>query len=111
MRDNVQCSITIVAKEKGIDGKLMRWLLWTQHRLEGTPGNFRATKKYKQYEHSFPFTNAFCYEAEFFKGVKYTKRAMRKAEKAMSRHEDCQVKEGSGDGENILKKIIAFWRE
>ena len=110
MKDNVRCSITIVAKKKGIDGRLMKGLLLTQHRLEGTPGNYRATKKYRQYEHYFAYPYGFCYDQKFFEGVKYTKRALKKAEKAMTQLEDCQVKKNGGAEGSIMKKLLAFWR-
>ena len=112
MKDNIRRSITVMAKEQGISGQLLKWLLWTQHRLEGPPGRFRATRKYRQYEYPITFQHgfAFCYDPKFFDGVKYTRRAMRRAEKAMLRNEDHQVNEGVGTGENILKKILAYWR-
>lgn len=110
MKDNVRCSITIAAKKQGIDGRLMKCLLLTQHRLEGAPDNYRATEKYRQYEHYFAYPYGFCYNQEFFEGLKYTKRALRKAEKMMARHERSQVKKSNSDGGNLMKKLLAFWR-
>lgn len=110
MKDDIRRSITVMAKEQGISGQLMKWLLWTQHRLEGTPGRFRATRKYRQYEYPIAFQYGFSYDPKFFEGVKYTKRAMKRAEKVMLRNEDHRVNEGVGTGENIFKKILAYWR-
>ena len=72
-------SVSVEAREHGISGQLMNWLLKTQGRMEGSPGRFRASAKYAQYEHRITNNYGYSYDPEFFVGVDLSEKAIAKA--------------------------------
>ena len=79
MKSDIRRSITVEAKEHGLSGQMMKWLLKSQGRLEGRPGTFRATPEYKQFEHNAKSTWGYAYDSEFFEGVDYSEAALDEA--------------------------------
>ena len=116
MGKDVRRSVSIEAKKHGISGQKMNWLLKTQGRMEGTPGRFRAKEEYKQYEHPIKYNYGYCYDSQFFEGIDYSKKAMRKAEKASAKHknernERHKPSEDTSIGKSLMKTLMDFFRE
>lgn len=117
MGNDIRRSVSIEAKEHGISGQLMNWLLKTQGRMEGTPGRFHATAKYRKYEHPIKNNFGWSYDPEFFKGVKYTDKAIRKAQaewdsykKRQGRSDNTGNHESQKDAKKgFLRRILGFF--
>jgi len=125
MEKDVRRSVTIEAKKHGISGQKMKWLLKTQGRLDGAPGYFRASKEYQQYEHPIMNNYGYCYDSEFFEGVDYSEKAIRKAERTWSIYKEKRNNRANscdseypeppsstitGCKKGMLSKILEFFR-
>ena len=121
MGKDVRRSVSIEAKEHGISGQKMNWLLKTQGRMEGTPGRFRAKEGYKQYEHPIKNNYGYSYDSQFFEGIDYSESAMRRAEKASAKYKTERYEqprssekmtekatERTGQRKSLLKMILDF---
>lgn len=116
MKKDIRRSVSIEAKEHGISGQKLNWLLKTQGRMEGAPGRFRATEEYKQYEHPIKYNYGYCYDTQFFEGIDYSESAMRKAEEASAKYktrrdERHTSSEGVHPKKNLMGMILDYFRE
>lgn len=102
MSDELRKSVSIAGKERGLSGQVMHWLLKTQGRMEGTPGHFHASAKYRQYEHLIRDKRGYSYDPEFFKGIDYSQKAL---DKAFAEWNRFKAKQSEYSGESIKKSV------
>lgn len=80
-------SVSVQAGEWGTSAQTLNWILKKRGRLEGEPGNYRVSEKYREFEHPVqgPYPGN-SYDPEFFEGIRVSREDIERAERELKEY-------------------------